>query len=119
MGAIKVWVGHSDKVLAELSSMMVDRRLPKIRISKEPASEVEIAEYRFKVSKSMGISEADSAFFVLSGKLSNSAYDREDETIRIRFKDGTLKDVTEASDNFNLSALSKPVEKYFLMVPRI
>lgn len=118
MGAIKVWVDHSDKALAELSAMMVDRRLPKIRISKEPASEEDIAAHRSKVSKAMGISEEESSFFVQSGKLSNSAYDREDETIRIRFKDGTLKDVTEASDNFNLSALSKPVEKYFLMVPR-
>lgn len=118
MGAIKVWVDHSDPVLSELSAMMVDRRLPKIRISKDPASEEEIAQHCEGIAKRMDISTDDSSFFVLSGKLSNSAYDREDETIRIRFKDGSLMDVTEASDNFNLSALSNPVEKYFLMVPR-
>jgi len=119
MGAIKVWVDHDDKVLSELSSMMVDRRLPKIRITKSPATDEEINTHRKRVAKAMDISETESSYFVLSGKLSNSAYDREDETIRIRFKDGSIKDVTEASDNFNLSALSKPVEKYFLMVPRV
>jgi len=118
MGAIKVWTQHSDPVLAELSSMLVDRRLPKIKITKEETPADQLAQHRVDCAEQMAISTEDAAYFVMSGKLSNAAYNRDDETIRIRYKDGTLKDVTDASDNFNLSALSSPVEKYFLMIPR-
>jgi len=119
MGAIKVWASHPDKVLAELCSMLVDRRLSKIRITKTAPTLDELAEHRATVAKRMDITEEEASYFVMSGMLSNAAYNQEDENIRIRFKDGTLKDVAEASDNFNISALSKPVEKYFLMIPRV
>ena len=33
-------------------------------------------------------------------------------------KDGTIEDVTEASDQFNLRALSKPVTKYYICFPK-
>jgi hypothetical protein len=32
-------------------------------------------------------------------------------------KSGEIMDVTKASDNLNISALSNPVEKYFLAYP--
>ncbi len=119
MSAIKVWMDCDDKVLAELSKMMVNRKLPKIKIGMEPQSAELIAEHQLRVSKSMGISEEEASYFVVSGKLANNAYNRQDENIKILFKDGRLKDVTDASDNLNLSALSHAVEKYFLMYPRI
>jgi len=36
----------------------------------------------------------------------------------ILFKDGSLKDVAQASDHLNLSALSNAVEKHFLCYPK-
>jgi hypothetical protein len=32
-------------------------------------------------------------------------------------KNGEIMDLTEASDNLNISALAQPVEKYFLCFP--
>jgi HD superfamily phosphohydrolase len=119
LGAIKVWKHADDPVLARLSSMMVDRRLPKIRLShKQPTAE-EIAKYHGQVAEKLGVSEEEARYFVMSGKLVNSAYDQDEQHIRIKFKDGSLQDVTAASDNLSLSALSQPVEKYFLLVPRL
>ena len=37
----------------------------------------------------------------------------------ILFKDGSVKDITEASDNFNIQALSMTIKKYFLCYPSI
>ena len=37
--------------------------------------------------------------------------------IKIKYKDGTVKDITDASDNLNVSALAKPVTKYYLFAP--
>ena len=33
-------------------------------------------------------------------------------------KDGLIQDITEASDQFNIDALSKTVNKYFLCYPK-
>ena len=44
----------------------------------------------------------------------NNAYKPGDGNIRILMKDGTIKDITAASDNSNLEALAKTVKKYIL-----
>jgi HD superfamily phosphohydrolase len=118
MGAIKVWMGHPDKVLSDLSTAMVNRRLPSIKMTKTPIPLNLIEEAKKKVKKSKGLSDEEVSYYITSGKLVNNAYDVEDERINIKFKDGTLLDVAEASDTLNISALSAPVTKYFLMVPR-
>ncbi|NNC82517.1 MAG: HD domain-containing protein [Flavobacteriales bacterium] len=117
LGAIKVWADTEERTLSRLCKMLIHRRLPKIIISKEPPTEEKIQEYVSYTGREFLCSREEAEYFVMSGKLVNSAYDQEEENIRIKYKDGSLKDVAEASDNFNLSALSKPVEKYFLMVP--
>jgi hypothetical protein len=51
--------------------------------------------------------------------MSNNAYDSKKDEIKILFKDGSLKDIAEASDNFNIQSLSSPVEKYYLFHPEL
>ena len=36
---------------------------------------------------------------------------------KLNLKDGTIRDITEASDNLNIRALAKPVTKYYLFAP--
>jgi hypothetical protein len=56
-------------------------------------------------------------YFVYTNTLTNNAYNNEKENINLLMKSGEIIDVTEASDNLNISALSNPVEKYFLAYP--
>ena len=49
--------------------------------------------------------------------MTNNAYDPRKDEIKILFNNGTLKDITLASDNLNISARSKPVKKYYLFAP--
>lgn len=118
LGAIKVWAGHKDKVLSELSTSLINRRLPKITLSKSPIAAELIAEWKEKVKKAKGLTDKEVNFYITSGKVENNAYDTGNEHILIKFKDGSIKDVAEASDTLNISALSLKVEKFFLMVPR-
>jgi uncharacterized protein len=118
MGAIKVWMGHSDKVLSELSGALVNRRLPNIKMSKSPIPTEQIEDWKKKVKKEKGLSDEEVSYFITSGELVNNAYDIGNERIKIKFKDGSLLDVADASDTLNITALSAPVTKYFLMVPR-
>jgi hypothetical protein len=60
-------------------------------------------------------SEVD--FFVYSDILSNKAYNQKKQNINMLMKNGEIIDLSEASDNLNISALASPVEKYFLCYP--
>ncbi len=56
-------------------------------------------------------------YFIYQESMVNNAYDPRKDEIKILFKNGALKDITEASDNLNISALTKPVKKYYLFAP--
>jgi hypothetical protein len=49
--------------------------------------------------------------------MENNAYDPVKDEIKILLNDGKLTDIAQASDNFNISALSKPVKKFYLFAP--
>ena len=98
--SLKVWSTHDDPTLSFLSSSIVNRNLFKIEISKS----------RFK--------DQDLSFLVFSDKLVNKAYNQEFQNINLLLKSGEIVDLSEASDNLNISALARPVEKYFLCYPR-
>jgi hypothetical protein len=48
----------------------------------------------------------------------NNAYDPAQDRINLLYKDGSLRDIAEASDNLGIAALSRPVTKYYLAWPR-
>ncbi len=118
MGAVKVWCDHPDKVLAQLATDLVHRRNLRIKLQNIPWDDTRIADLRRNVATQLGISEADAAHFVLSGSIVNNAYDPAKDRIELRYKDGTLRDIAEASDNLGIAALARPVEKFYLAWPR-
>lgn len=119
LGAVKVWQKSEDKVLSELSKRLVGRKLFKIEVSKTPFSEERIAEIKKAVQQKLGLTENEVQHFVHSDILTNNAYNESKENINLLLKSGEIVDVSLASDNLNISALSKPVEKYFLSYPKL
>ncbi|MDX9750585.1 MAG: HD domain-containing protein [Flavobacteriales bacterium] len=118
MGAVKVWCGHEDKVLAQLATDLVQRRNLHIRIQNDPWPASKVDGLRQQVASQLGISVDDAAGFVITGRIVNNAYDPAHDRIELDYKDGTLRDIAEASDNLGIAALSKPVEKWYLAWPR-
>ena len=119
LGAIKVWQKSDDKVLSELSKRIIGRKLFKIEVSKTPFSEERIAEVKKAVQQKLGLTEDEVQHFVHSDILTNNAYNESKENINLLLKSGEIIDVSLASDNLNISALSKPVEKFFLSYPKL
>ena len=119
LGAIKVWQENDDKVLSQLSKRLVGRKLFKIEVSKEPFSAERISQIKQKVKENLGLNDNDVEHFVHSDILTNNAYNETKENINLVMKSGKIVDVSLASDNLNISALSKPVEKYFLSYPKL
>lgn len=118
IGALKVWTSHSDFVLRELASRIVERKLFKIEISRSPIGSDSLAQAKSDVEKLLSISSKEADYFVLTGKVDNRAYNSMNEGILVKMKNGEIIDAAKASDHDNLSALSAPVEKYFLAKAR-
>ncbi|HLG35231.1 MAG TPA: phosphohydrolase, partial [Bacteroidia bacterium] len=117
--SVKVWTNHSDKILSKLCGCMVDRKLFKIEISSEPFDEKHIVQKRDAILKSLNISEKESHYFISTSSIVNHAYDSMQNQIKILYKDGSVKNIIEASDLMNISALSVPVKKYYLCYIRL
>ncbi|MEY4142337.1 MAG: hypothetical protein RL110_1709 [Bacteroidota bacterium] len=116
-GAIKVWQNHEDPILAFLCTSIIQRRLFKIEISTNAFSPDRIALEKEFVKAQTGFSEEEVDFLVYHDLLVNKAYTSGKQNILLLAKSGILLDLSEASDNLNISALAKPVEKYFLCYP--
>ena len=116
---IKQWIYSKDSVLAELSDMLVNRRLLKVRVRNEPFSEDELKFYSEKIKQKMSLSDEEVAYFVFQDSMANNAYDPLKDKINILHKNGKLSDITEASDNFNIQSLSSQVKKHFMFFPEI
>jgi HD superfamily phosphohydrolase len=118
MGAIKVWQTHSDPTLAKLSSMLVNRKLLKIEIQAEPITAEYQKELVEQAAAKLGITEEAANYFVISDSVKNNLYDLEIEQILIYMKNGEVKDIATASDDFNVRAVAKQVTKYFVCYPK-
>ena len=116
--SVKVWMKHSDKVLSEMCSMLINRQLLKIELQNSPFSAEHIQSTREQIKKEKQLNDTEINYYVFTDKVTNSAYKSNDEKINILFKNGDLNDLATASDQLNISALSKTVEKYFLCYPK-
>lgn len=117
MGAIKVWMHHPDRVLSLLSEKLVNRRLLKVEVSREPFGPDRIALEKQLAADLLGISVEEAAYFVYTNMLTNNAYTSDKQNINLLMKNGEVIDLPKASDNLNISALSTPVKKYALCYP--
>ena len=117
--ALKVWSNHPDKVLSTLSLGMINRNIFKVENSAEPIGEDRIKELTLQISQQLGITLSEANYFVSTTSIEKNMYDPADDSIDIIYKDGTIKNIAEASDMLNISLLSKKVKKYYLCYQRL
>lgn len=117
--ALKVWSNHTDKVLSTLSMGMINRNIFKVEISSEPIGEDRKKELTLQISQQLGITLSEANYFVSTPSIEKNMYDPADDSIDIIYKDGTIKNIAEASDMLNISLLSKKVKKYYLCYQRL
>ena len=71
---------------------------------------------REQTINNLGISPDELEYFLFTGEITNSAYSADGENIMILYRNGKLKDISEASD-INLEGLTKSVRKHFVCYP--
>ena len=111
--ALKVWSDNDDIVLSTLSRALVDRKLFKIEFSPTPKDKPQVDSYIDNYCKAFGISKYEASYFVSSDSIATNMYSKFDDSIDILYNDGTIKNISEASDMLNIELLSKKIEKYY------
>jgi len=112
--SIKVWQNSNDKILRLLSQHLLSRKLYKTEISKHPFSESRLSKERERLQTELNISLDETSYFMTSEKLINNAYTEDYKEIKIVDRSDHTTELSLAADNYNIAALTKPVEKYFL-----
>lgn len=111
--AIKVWSTHPDVVLSTLCKAFTNRHLFKVEIQTEAINEAKRQLYLKQYSEYFDISLEEASYFMGEEVVSTDTYTQQDDNINILYKDGSIKDIADASDMLNITVLTKKVEKHY------
>lgn len=115
---LKEWQHSDDFVLSTLCKSILERKPLKIITQNNKFKSAEISKIKEVLKTKYQISDEEVSYLVFTDKVSNNAYQYSKTHINILMKNSEVKDITDASDQFNIDALSKTVNKYFLCYPR-
>ncbi|MFL1012877.1 HD domain-containing protein [Flavisericum labens] len=118
ISAMKAWQDHDDFVLSNLSEMIINRDLLKVKVKNKPLKGRSLQKHVQGLVDKYEITEEEAHYFVFTGNISNQAYHIKHKGINILHKSGKIQDIVKASDQLNLKALSKPVTKYYICYPK-
>ena len=113
LSGIKLWTNHPDKILSILCRNLINRNLLKIKFSgnKIPAKQIE--EKKYIAMKYLNINQEEAGYLVFSGDIENKTYSMKDEHIKIIFKDGAVKDISEVDNALINQSLFETVKKFY------
>lgn len=118
--SLKMWTQHPDFVLSTLCNHFIHRKLFKVEfLTDKHLGMLHKADWIEKYQKQFGISKHEAEYFIGEEIVSTDTYDAKDDNINILQKDGTIKDVADASDMLNIQVLTKKVEKHYLCYYKI
>ena len=117
--ALKVWMTSDDKILALLSSNLINRHIFRVEIHEEPVPQERIDEVLETMTNNFDISREDASYLMSVNTIQKDMYDVNDDRIAILYRDGSIRDISDASEILNVALLSKKIRKYYLCYQRI
>ena len=118
LSAIKVWMGHEDKVLSTLCKGLINRVLFKTRVLQEPLTDEEKQALDKKYSEALAIPLHEAQYFYEEHISTSKTYSNHGTKIGILFNDGSIRDIAEASEILDMKTLTqKPEKRYLLTFP--
>lgn len=118
LSAIKTWTDHEDLVLSNLCVRLMNRNLYHTELYSEFPGEQFVQQLKELAVEHLGVMDADCDYMVWSHMIENSAYEAGQDPIKILMKNGSVLDISKASDLSNVEALSKKVKKYAVTFPK-
>ena len=117
--AMKAWKHADDRILSTLATDMTDRHLFKVEVTEERPSQEYIDGIAHRIAQQMDTPLVDTKYLMTLTEIGKDMYNPEDDSIGILYKDGTVKDIADASEILNVQLLSKKIRKYYLCYQRI
>jgi uncharacterized protein len=116
--SVKTWAEHSDLVLSTLAKMLISRSLFRCELQHNPFSDQFIGDKKRAVMQKLACTNAEASFFVYRDITSNSAYTPDFGPIMILMKDGSVRSLSEVSDQLDISYHSQMVSKHYCCYPK-
>ena len=116
--ALKAWKHSDDKILSTLAADMTDRHLFKVEVTEERPTDEYIDQIASEIARRMNIAYKDTSYMMTLTEIGKDMYNPDDDSIGILYKDGSVKDIAEASEILNVQLLSKKIRKYYLCYQR-
>lgn len=112
---LKSLENHNDNVLSQLSSQLLNRNLPKIRIRENAYTDEELDKMKCKLK----CDENDiSDYYVFNGSISNQTYISDESQILIVDKKNHVYPMADAITYLDFKQFSTPIIKFYLCYPK-
>ncbi|MCM1034396.1 MAG: HD domain-containing protein [Prevotella sp.] len=114
LSAIKAWSNTQDIILSTLCRAFTNRQLFKVEVMPNPIADNTLEAMQERYIHKFNITPEETQFFCGIHSVSTDTYSAKDDSIGILYKDGTIKDIADASDMLNIQVLTKRVEKHYM-----
>ncbi len=113
VASIKVWAGHEDKVLSDLCTRLANRDLFKVKFLTTETSD-EIDTLRMAVKVKNHLSDTDLPYYFIQDITSNNTYNAGVENIKIAFKSGEMKEISQLENTLITAGLLVAIKKPYI-----
>ncbi|MEP6926294.1 MAG: phosphohydrolase, partial [Ginsengibacter sp.] len=108
-----------DKILSILCKGIINRTLLKVKYSGKVIPHELVKEKTELVKTYLGINDEEVSYLVFTGETGNKTYSTQDEHIKILFKDGEIKDISEVDNALINQTLFGTVKKFYICFPNM
>lgn len=112
--AIKVWISSEDKVLSALSRSFINRQLFRGEQLDAPLTAEQQKALNECYAQALGISDEEASYCWSEHVSTSNTYSEKADSIDILYSDGTIRDISEASEILDLAALTRKPKKLYL-----
>lgn len=111
--AVKFWQHNDDKILSFLSKSFINRRLFKIKLSNTKQTKFN-QQIIVELANKTKLNKNEINYLFDQGKISNAAYIKTGQKIKMLKKSGEVINIEDATDLPNIKAMSRIVSKYYV-----
>ncbi len=111
--SIKVWSTNPDPILSDLCKRLSERKLFKVVFYKEEERS-EINQLKIDFQAKFQFEPNSQNYYWIEDETSNRAYNSGDEKIKIYFKDGKVKEISQVENTLISAGLLLPVKKHYI-----
>jgi uncharacterized protein len=114
IASLKLWTSNKDYILSLLSENILNRKLFKLELRNEPFDAVTVDDLRKKIAAKVPTG-TKLEYLVYTGVESNQTYNNTKDEIKMIFKNGDIRSITESMD---YEILTKIIQKHYLSYPK-